>query len=158
MDVYADMASAAGGAPRLSVSARHTRGSMEGRGYYVASLDPGGRRVSAKGLFARGNGQWVLDGHGLSFLRTLTHEPIRISSRSILAVALSRSSWRGGKWLLGARVVEVTWAAPDGSVVTSGFVFAGRRDENARAAEALKCQAFGAAHAGDRTGIAQRER
>ena len=114
-----------------------TGAAVEGKGYYVASLDERGRRITARGLFARGNGTWTIDETGLSFLRTLNHEPIRIAKDRIRSDGLSKHSWWGGKWLLGAGMVEVVWIGDDGSVRTSGFVFSGKPDENARVAHAL---------------------
>jgi hypothetical protein len=110
---------------------------VEGKGYYVASLHERGRRVTGGGLFARGNGTWIIDETGLSFRRALTREPIRIARDRIRSVSLSQSSWWGGKWFSGARVVEIVWIGDDGSVRTSGFVFSGKPAENADAAAAL---------------------
>lgn len=121
---------------------------MNGRGYYVASLDLAGRRVRAKGLFARGNGRWEIGDRDFSFLRTLTENPIRIPLRRVRSVALSGSSWWGGKWLLGARVVEVTWVRDDGSEVVSGFVLSGSRSENAEAAQLLSAKVRAAVERG----------
>lgn len=110
---------------------------MDGSGYYVASLDKHGKRVTASGLFARGNGSWKIDDSGLTFLRTLTREPIRIPRDSIRSVGMSRSSWWGGKWLLGAKTVEVVWSPDGAEEITSGFIFSGKPEDNSRAAEAL---------------------
>jgi hypothetical protein len=110
---------------------------VNGKGYYVASLDQARKRIRDRGLFARGNGTWTLDEERFEFARALLSEPIRIRRDQIGSVQLSRSSWWGGKWLLGARVVEVTWTRDDGSVITSGFVFSGKPDENQVVASAL---------------------
>jgi hypothetical protein len=101
---------------------------MDGRGYYVATLDPAGRRVRSDGLFARGSGTWTIDDAGLSFLRTLTKKPIRIPNHRINSVGVSGSSWWGGRWLPGSKVIEVRWIRDDGSQVVSGFVLSGKSD------------------------------
>lgn len=111
---------------------------MEGKGYYVATLLTSGARVRDRGLFARGNGRWVIDEQGLSFLRTLTRTPIRIPFAKMRAVRMSGSSWWAGKGPLSSGVVEVEWLSDrDATSRVSGFVFAGKREENAGAHDAL---------------------
>ncbi|MCE5204205.1 MAG: hypothetical protein ABFC80_03165 [Coriobacteriales bacterium] len=110
---------------------------MQGSGYYVASLDDRGRRLRTRGLLARGNGKWTIDDVGLRFLRLLTKRPIDIPRDHIISVQLSATSWWGGKWLMGSRVVEVRWRDEGGHEVVSGFVFSGKPEENLKAAQEL---------------------
>lgn len=116
---------------------------MQGKGYYVASLDEGGKRLRTRGLFARGNGEWTIDETGLRFLRLLTREPIEISRERIVSVDMSPTSWWGGKWIPGSRVVEVRWRDEAGRAVVSGFVFSGRPEDNLTAARELKVRPSG---------------
>ena len=110
---------------------------INGKGYYVATLDTQGKRVRDRGLFARGNGTWAWDGDALEFLRAVTRDPIRIRRAQIRNVRMSLSSWWGGKWLIGSRVVEVTWTRDDGSTLVSGFVFSGKPADNQAVASVL---------------------
>ena len=110
---------------------------MEGSGYYIATLDERRRRVRSKGLFARGNGRWTIDGEGLSFRRLMTKEPICIPRHRIRSVRLSRSSWWAGRWLPRRPIVEVEWTCEDGSAMVAGFVLSRDPAETQRAIDLL---------------------
>jgi hypothetical protein len=63
------------------------------------------RRYRRDGLFARGNGEFWMDGDGLHFLRLLTRSPIDIAWAEITGVRLGR--WHAGRWGAGHPILKV---------------------------------------------------
>jgi hypothetical protein len=79
------------------------------------------RRYAGAGFFARGIGEYWLDGSGLSFLRILLKIPLVIPFASMRSVKLG--TFHSGRWNLGRPVVKIEWEQ-DRQLLSSGFVVA----------------------------------
>jgi hypothetical protein len=77
------------------------------------------KRYPKDKLFARGNGEYWLDGSGFFFRRYLTKRPIQIPLRDIVEIKIGRS--HAGKWLLRSPVLKLIWQK-DGIKLSSGFI------------------------------------
>jgi hypothetical protein len=92
------------------------------RGHYLGTEidEKWWRRQLGGGLFARGMGEFWIDGSALFFRRYLTKAPIVIPFSDVLDVKVGR--WHSGRWAGGAPVVKLLWKKAD-KRLSSGFVF-----------------------------------
>jgi hypothetical protein len=90
-------------------------------GHYLGTVVDGKwwRRWRRDGLFARGNGEWWMEGRTLCFRRLLTREPIRLNLDNLETV--ETGTWHAGKWSGRRTIVKMTWEQ-DGARLTAGFV------------------------------------
>jgi hypothetical protein len=103
-------------------------------GHYLGTIVDGKwwKRYRRDGLFARGNGEWWLEGRTLCFRRLLTREPIRIN---LDAVETAESGvWHAGRRSGGRTILKLTWEQ-EGARLTAGFVLA---ESEAESLELLK--------------------
>ena len=92
------------------------------RGHYLGTEIDGKwhKRYREDGLFARGLGEYWIEGDLLWFRRHLTRTPFSIPLRRVRAVELGK--WHAGKWVGGERAIKLVWEK-DGKQLSSGFVF-----------------------------------
>lgn len=97
---------------------------MRRPGHYLGTVVDGKwwKRYRKEGLFARGNGEWWLEGRSLCFRRLLTKVPIRVELDRLTTV--ETGTWHAGKWAAGRTVIKLTWKH-EGLRLTAGFVLAG---------------------------------
>lgn len=97
-------------------------------GHYLGTVVDGKwwKRYRRDGLFARGNGEWWLEGRMLCFRRLLTREPLRIDLDRLTAV--ETGTWHAGRWAGGRTVIQMTWEQ-DSPRLTAGFVLANSAEE-----------------------------
>lgn len=97
-------------------------------GHYLGTVVDGRwwKRWRRDGLFARGNGEWWMEGRVLCFRRLWTRTPIRIELGRVVAV--ETGAWHAGKWAGGRTVIKLVWE-DEGSRLTAGFVLAADRQE-----------------------------
>ena len=90
-------------------------------GRYLGTIVDGKwwKRYWKSGLFARGSGEWWLEGRTLCFRRLLSREPIRIDLDRVLVI--ETGTWHASKWAGGRSVVKLTWKQEDRRL-TAGFV------------------------------------
>ena len=92
------------------------------RGHYLGTEIDGAwhRRSRKNGLFARGLGEYWIDGDALRFRRYMTRTPFTIPLRRVRAVELG--AWHAGRWVVGERAIKLVWE-DEGRLLSSGFVF-----------------------------------
>jgi hypothetical protein len=92
------------------------------RGHYLGTEIDGKwhKRYRGDGLFARGLGDYWVEGDVLRFRRYLTRTPLSIPLRRVDAVELGK--WHAGRWLGSKRAIKLIWEH-DGQQLSSGFVF-----------------------------------
>lgn len=92
------------------------------RGHYLGTEIDGRwhRRYRKNGLFARGLGEYWLDGDLLHFRRYLTKTPFSIPLGRVQSLELGK--WHAGKWVGSKRALKLNWEL-DGQQLSSGFVF-----------------------------------
>jgi hypothetical protein len=92
------------------------------RGHYLGTEVDGvwHKRYRNDGLFARGLGEYWIEGDVLRFRRYLTRTPLGIPLRRVEAVELGK--WHAGRWVGGERAIKLNWAH-QGLQLCSGFVF-----------------------------------
>ena len=107
------------------------------RGHYLGTEVDGVwyRRYRKDGLFARGLGEYWLDGDLLRFRRYLTRTPLSIPLRRVRAV--ETGAWHSGRWVAGVRAIKLVWEH-DGKLLSSGFVFTRTASEAAEQARELQ--------------------
>lgn len=107
------------------------------RGHYLGTEIDGKwhRRYREDGLFARGLGEYWIDGDALQFRRYLTKTPFSIPLRQVRAVELGR--WHAGRWVGAERAIKLIWEH-EGRELSSGFVFTRTSIEAARHARELR--------------------
>jgi hypothetical protein len=90
-------------------------------GRYLGTIVDGRwwKRYRREGFFARGNGEWWLEGRTLCFRRALTTAPIRIDLDAL--VSTGSGAWHAGHWGGGRTVITLTWER-EGRPLTAGFV------------------------------------
>jgi len=93
------------------------------------------KRYRQDGLFARGLGDYWIDGDVLLFQRYLTRTPLSIPLRRVEAVELGK--WHAGRWVGGERAIKLIWEH-DGKQLSSGFVFTRTAPEAVRRADELR--------------------
>jgi hypothetical protein len=98
------------------------------KGHYLGTVVNGKwwKRHRRDGMFARGNGEWWIEGGGLYFRRYLTREPIVIALDRVASVEIG--TWHAGRWAGGRPVIKLTWEQ-EGRLLTAGFVFVGTLEE-----------------------------
>ena len=79
------------------------------------------KRYRKDGFFARGNGEWWVEGGALYFLRSLTRDPLVIPFDRVTEVKIG--TWHAGRWILGRPIFKVLWSL-DGLNLSSGFCLA----------------------------------
>jgi len=107
------------------------------RGHYLGT-EIGGkwhRRYREDGFFARGLGEYWIDGDILQFRRYLTKTPLSVPLRRVQAVELGR--WHAGRWVGAERAIKLIWEH-EGKQLSSGFVFTRTSLEAARHARELR--------------------
>lgn len=82
------------------------------------------KRYRKDGFFARGNGEWWVDGGALYFLRSLTRDPLVIPFDRVTEVKIG--TWHAGRWILGRPIFKVLWSR-EGLILSSGFYLEGDR-------------------------------
>ncbi len=82
------------------------------------------KRYREDGFFARGSGEWWIDGGALCFRRYLTRRPLVIPFDKVTEVRIG--TWHAGRWILGRPIFKVLWTR-DGLKLSSGFCLAGDR-------------------------------
>ncbi len=93
------------------------------------------RRYRKNGLFARGNGEYWLDGDYLNFRRYLTRTPIVIDLSRMIELKLG--TWHAGRWAAGLTVFKFLWKK-DGLLLSSGFILSKDPAEVQRLADHLR--------------------
>lgn len=91
-------------------------------------------RYTKEGFFARGAGEWWLDGQAFHFRRHLTNEALCIPLAEVRDVKLG--AWHAGRWCLGRPIVKVIWEHA-GLRLSSGFLIAGTAEDAGRLAQEL---------------------
>lgn len=84
------------------------------------------RRYTKNKMLSRGNGKFFFDEKAISFLRTLTKEPIQIDTRKI--VELKTGKWHAGQWGAGKPILKILWKNND-QILSSGFSLSNKFDE-----------------------------
>lgn len=82
------------------------------------------KRYREEGFFARGNGEWWVDGDVLYFRRLLTRTPLIIPLDKVTEVKIG--TWHAGRWILGRPIFKVLWTR-QGLSLSSGFYLEGDR-------------------------------
>jgi len=82
------------------------------------------RRYREDGFFARGNGEWWVDGDALYFRRLMTRTPLVIPFDKVAEVKIG--TWHAGRWILGRPIFKILWSRK-GLRLSSGFYLAGDR-------------------------------
>ena len=109
----------------------------ERRGHYLGTEIDGRwyKRYRQDGLFARGLGDYWIEGDTLRFRRYLTREPLSIPLRRVQSVELGK--WHAGRWVGAERALKLIWEN-EGQVLSSGFVFTKTAAEAAKRAGELQ--------------------
>ena len=91
------------------------------RGHYFGTEIDGKwwKRYRQDGLFARGTGEFWIDGEGLHFRRYLSKRPLVFRFEDIRDVRTGR--WHAGQWGLGRPVIKLFWERK-GLSLSSGFL------------------------------------
>ncbi len=91
------------------------------RGHYFGTEIDGKwwKRYRRDGFFARGAGEFWLDGEALRFRRYLTKTPLVFRYADIREVRTGR--WHAGQWGIGRPVVKLIWEK-GGQRLSSGFL------------------------------------
>lgn len=76
------------------------------------------KRFRGEGFFARGNGEWWIEGGALYFRRFLTQTPLVIPFDKVTEVKIG--TWHSGRWILGRPIFKVFWGR-EGLRLSSGF-------------------------------------
>lgn len=107
------------------------------RGHYLGTEIDGKwhKRYRQDGLFARGLGDYWIEGDVLFFLRYLTRTPLTIPLRRVEAVELGK--WHSGRWVGSGRAIKLIWRH-DGNQLSSGFVLTRTAAEALRQADELR--------------------
>lgn len=105
------------------------------------------KRFRKEGFFARGSGEWWVEGGALSFRRFLTRTPLVIRFDKVTEVKIG--TWHAGRWILGRPIFKILWSR-EGLRLSSGFYL---ESDRRRAMEllALLEEQIGSAAEGDRT-------
>jgi hypothetical protein len=93
------------------------------------------KRYRKNRFFARGNGEYWLDGTGLYFRRYLTGHPIEIPFKNVIEVKIGKS--HAGRWLLGSPVLKLIWQT-DGLRLSSGFIVSRSEEETEAVSESIR--------------------
>lgn len=106
----------------LGAASLYAEGMEERRGHYLGTEIDGRwyKRYRQDGLFARGLGDYWIEGDVLRFRRYLTREPLSIPLRRVQSVELGR--WHAGRWVGAERAIKLVWE-DEGKRLSSGFVF-----------------------------------
>lgn len=107
------------------------------RGHYLGTEIDGKwhRRYREGGLFARGLGEYWIEGDLLQFRRYLTKSTFSIPLRRVRAVELGR--WHAGRWVGAERAIKLIWEH-QGKQLSSGFVFTRTSPEAAQRSRELR--------------------
>lgn len=76
------------------------------------------KRYREDGFFARGNGEWWIEGGAFSFRRFLTRTPLVIPFDKVTEVKIG--NWHAGRWILGKPIFKILWTR-EGLRLSSGF-------------------------------------
>lgn len=106
------------------------------KGHYLGTVVDGKwwKRYRQDGWFARGSGEWWLEGGELHFRRFLTKRPLVLPLDRIRSV--ETGTWHAGQWAAGRTVIKLTWEN-EGRCLTAGFVLAGTEGESLTLVAAL---------------------
>ena len=106
----------------LGAASLYAESMEERRGHYLGTEIDGRwyKRYRQDGLFARGLGDYWIEGDVLRFRRYLTREPLSISLRRVQSVEIG--NWHAGRWVGAKRAIKLIWDN-QGKVLSSGFVF-----------------------------------
>ena len=107
------------------------------RGHYLGTEIDGvwHRRYRENGLFARGLGEYWIEGDVLRFRRYLTRKPLSIPLGRVQSVELGK--WHAGRWVGSERAIKLIWEK-EGKQLSSGFVFTRTAPEAAQQASELR--------------------
>ena len=108
-------------------------------GHYLGTVIDGKwwRRYRKEGLFARGTGEWWIEGGNLCFRRFLTRKPIVIALDRLSSV--ETGTWHAGRWGGGRTFLKLTWER-DGRRLTAGFILARTEEESRVLMELLRAE------------------
>lgn len=118
-------------------AARYSSEMKPRRGHYLGTEIDGAwhKRYRKEGMFARGLGEYWIQGDELCFRRYLTKKALRIPLRKVTSIGIGK--WHAGRWVGSKRAIKLVWER-EGMQLSSGFVLTRTSSEAAARCRELR--------------------